>query len=994
MNEIPETAGSDRRQRPAAAPRPGRLPASDHQALPDEESADRGSLPGSASPGTWLLCVPGRDRPVPAADPAVPGPPHHQPPPANAAVAATPARRGFPGAPAFTTSPAGNGERRETPTGTPWQRSLRRWGGPGAQWDRPVAAPAALAVPLGAPVAKDAGALVQAGPDGGGAYQGPGEFPEPYPDGAALEPDGGAAYQGPGEFPEPYPDGAALEPDGAQRREGHTLFLGPSRGPRWRPRGRRLLAAAAAAIALALVAALALTLLTGHNPQAGQLAAGQTGNPATASLSPLTLGMYAGQEQRGVTQALNRIVASGTTIVATGSQTSDGIVRQQFIVSADGGASWRLAPVGVPGGGPSPAGYAATRVAGGPGGWVAVGAQAIWTSPDGLSWTLAATHGITPMLPGDQMWVMTSTAQGFLAAGRTTGGGRTQAAIWTSRDGLSWQRKTAAQLRLARPGETVQSINYAASRGSDTVISGAIVKGRSAYSAVWLSTDGGSAWTRVTVPAGHGASNWITGLGFDGSGLIAVRTGRSARGAGEGVAYFSPTGQAWRYSATVRAPDSWSPSLVKGSQYGFVIAGTSAAGQILAYTSTGTGTAWRAAAPLGSAAGEIVDGATVGSARTVIVIGSAASSPAGQQPVFLEENTAGSIRSVSLAGVPGGTVPELAVNALAADGGQEVAAGSADGYPALWRKAPGGSWALALSQPQVSAYQGLRALTSVTHGSAGWLAVGAPGPVVFTSADGKAWQDAAGPGSITSDLAGVSAAAAAAGPAGYVIAGNLAGPGGTSVADVWWSRNLTSWTRAPDVNDAGGSNQVLAVAAGPHGFVAAGSHDGQPAVWITADGRSWTTIILPAPAGASSAVLQHVAVNGGRVVALGQETTAAGSVPFAELSVNGGAIWSQVPFSTPGPDAVVTALTARSGGFTAAGQAGEPGQVQVALWTSANGAAWTRPNVKGVTGAHAGGSYQVTALASSGPGVTGIGSVVTQQSQGAFVVTLPASGRP
>jgi hypothetical protein len=46
----------------------------------------------------------------------------------------------------------------------------------------------------------------------------------------------------------------------------------------------------------------------------------------------------------------------------------------------------------------------------------------------------------------------------------------------------------------------------------------------------------------------------------------------------------------------------------------------------------------------------------------------------------------------------------------------------------------------------VSAEPGLAALTSVTHGSAGWLAVGVPGPIAFTSADGITWQPA--PGSI------------------------------------------------------------------------------------------------------------------------------------------------------------------------------------------------------------------------------------------------------
>ena len=136
----------------------------------------------------------------------------------------------------------------------------------------------------------------------------------------------------------------------------------------------------------------------------------------------------------------------------------------------------------------------------------------------------------------------------------------------------------------------------------------------------------------------------------------------------------------------------------------------------------------------------------------------------------------GAVRPVSLTAIPGGVVPELAVNGLAAAGGEQIAVGSADGYPAVWRQAPGGgSWTLVSSLSVVSAYPGLSALTSVTDGPA-WLAVGGPGPVVLTSADGISWQRASGP--IAQDLAGASAVAAAANQSGYVIAANAAGPGG------------------------------------------------------------------------------------------------------------------------------------------------------------------------------------------------------------------------
>jgi len=849
--------------------------------------------------------------------------------------------------------------------------------------------PLAVPVPLGAPVFAE--------PDSE-----PAADPQPGPE-TQVHPGLRRPTDGPPPLWDPPADPAAPPSAGYGARD--TLLLEPELPGSPQPRARRSRARRRTAtialpiVVLVAVAALALALLTGHGPRIGPLAANQKGsqpgdqpaNQGTRPQSTLTIGMYPGQQQRGVFQTIDRVVASGNTVVAIGSQASDGVVRQQFFVSADGGASWRLAPVRTPGGGEPPVGYPAARLAGGPGGWVAVGPQAIWTSQDGLSWTLAATHGITPQLPGDQMWVLSSTAQGFLAAGvGAADGGRTQAVIWTSRDGLTWERKTAAQLGLAGPGETVQSISYITSRGANTVVSGTVVKGRATYSGTWLSTDGGSTWARVPVPVDHGAGTSITGLAYDGSGMIAVRPGRSANGAGDGVAYFSPNGQAWQYAGTIDAAGGWIPTLVKGSDYGFVVTGASTTGQIVAYTSAGTGNLWQPTAPLGDAAGESVAGATVGPASTVIAIGYTEGSKVSQQPVFLKANTAGSVQPVPLAGVPGAAIPELAVNGLAIAGGQQVAVGSVDGYPAVWRKASGGSWALVSSLSQVSADPALRALTGVAYGSAGWLAVGAPGPVVFTSADGTTWQPASGPGSVTDDLAGVSAVATAAGPAGYVIVGKLVAPGGGCVADVWWSPNLSSWTRAHDVNDATGSSQVLSVAADAHGFVSVGSHNGKPAVWTTTDGRSWATIVLPVPAGASSAVLQQVAINGHRVAALGQETTAGGIVPFAALSADGGASWSEVPFSPAGPDTAFTALTADSGGFTAAGQFGEPGQRHVAVWTSANGTAWALSQFSGAAGAGAGGSSQITALSPSGSAVTAIGSIATQSNQAVFTVTVPA----
>jgi hypothetical protein len=773
-----------------------------------------------------------------------------------------------------------------------------------------------------------------------------------------------------------------------QPRTNGSLLLEPvtpgAAGPRRPRRGvvSRRTATVGGPVLAVVAAALVLALATGHFPKFGHLTANQQQNMAVAAVA---LGTYPDHEQRGVSQTVDRVVASGNTIVTMGSQTSDGVVRQQFFASTDGGATWRLASVHAPGGGPAPLGHMAQRLAGGPSGWVAVGPQAIWTSPDGLNWTLAATHGISPQLPGDQFLVLTNTAQGFLAAGEAaaTGGG-TQAVIWTSRDGLTWQRKTAAQLGLTALGATAQGIVYAAAHGPDTVISGGVVGGGN-VSAAWLSTDGGSTWTAVTIPADHGAGASVSGLGFDGSGLVAVRPGQGANGGADGVAYFSPNGQDWQYAGTVDAAGGWSPNVVKGSTNGFVVTGTTTAGQIVAYTSTGTGGTWLPTGSLGDATGESVESATVGAGGAVIAVGSTSGGTLGKQPVFLTASKAGAVRPVSLTAIPGGVVPELAVNALATAGGEQIATGSADGYPAVWRQAPGStSWTLVSSLSVASGYPGLSALTGVTHGPAGWLAVGGPGPIVLTSADGTTWQREA---RITSDLAGASGLVTAANQSGYVIAANMAASGGSATADLWWSRNLTSWTRETSMNDTNGAGQVLAIGADAHEFMAVGSEGGHPAVWTTTDGQDWTMIPLGLPPGASAAALTQVALNGDHVVALGQATNAGRSVPFAELSANGGASWQEKPFGSAGPGVAVTALTASSGEFAAASQSGSPGQQNAQIRTSATGSAWASAQVSGLSG---GGAHQISALVSSGSAVSGIGTIATEQSQQALTLSLTA----
>jgi len=489
MDTQSDRSSENRYENPPAAggPRLGGPSASAAAPLA-EELAEEDAWPGVAPPAGWFLRAPGDSGPagasgqVAVADPA-PVTPCPGGWPAQPVVGATRALRGLAGGPGFQPGRPGAGSRRGPADVSPWQTSQRLWRESDIHWQPrpapPQPAQRSARVPLGAPVFAVAGTdpTADTGPAAG---TDPAASTDPAPPGHQVQPAEDSWW--PVGHPAPlwnraYDEISPLSTSGPVTGR-DTLLLEPERpgvrrsNSRRGRLGRRTAAIAVPVAVLGAVAVLALALLTGHGPKFSQLTEGQSGGQqsklGTPARSPLTIAMYPGQQQHGVFQAVSRIVASGNTIVAIGSQASDGLIRQQFFVSANGGASWRLAPLRTPGGGQPPLGYPAARVAGGPGGWLAEGPQALWTSPDGLSWTLAATHGITPQLPHDVIFVLTKTADGFVAAGQAAApGGGSQAVIWTSHDGLSWQRMTAAERGLAGPGESVRGIYYATWRGSD-----------------------------------------------------------------------------------------------------------------------------------------------------------------------------------------------------------------------------------------------------------------------------------------------------------------------------------------------------------------------------------------------------------------------------------------------------------------------------------------------------------------------------------------------
>ncbi len=734
--------------------------------------------------------------------------------------------------------------------------------------------------------------------------------------------------------------------------------------------------------------------------------------PATAlGFPPATLAgndFMAADSGRGISQTLGQVASVGDEVVAVGAQTGARIARAQFFVSPNDGRSWTMGTVRSAGGGVPPPGHGAKFVAGGQGAWVALGRGSIWTSPDGRTWTLAPGAGL-PLLPGDQISDVARTAAGFIAVGANGPGGeaaRSTPLIFLSANGITWERLDAARLHLAAGGGRALDVRYVAVAGKQILIAGDVVtttvtgKPRRTVTvqvgAAWLSGDGGSTWVPTAgtaagpalAPPGPGAQPQVAGVAVVGHGFVLLRPATVAKRPAVD-AYYSPNGVGWTFTATLGAASGFTVGLANGGPDGAAVTGLT--GRTLTAFVSANGRAWQQTRPFGTSASQTVSGVTLAPDGTVVTTGISAG-PDSHQPVITQTGT-NAADQVDIAKIPGAVDPQLAVNSLAAQASMQVAVGSANGFPAAWTSVDGGSsWTRATgATPGVLTRPGSQQLTSVTHGTMGWLAVGgvtasaAEHPIVVVSANGASWQ--AADGERVFGASGLFTEQAAADGQGYVIVGyqNLRQVRGgqpvsvRAVAAVWWSAGLTGWQRAGDATmgalDGPGARQMMAVAASSAGFVAVGSHGDQPSAWTSADGgRSWRQADLPLPVGATRAVLQHVASTGRSVAAVGAALTTTGQhVPFAASSSNGGASWIESALPAPAGLTSVTALAAAGGTFTATGTYGSTaGHQNVVVWTSPNGSAWraAEPGGQGLTGS---GIQAITGLTVSGSTLAGVG---------------------
>lgn len=165
----------------------------------------------------------------------------------------------------------------------------------------------------------------------------------------------------------------------------------------------------------------------------------------------------------------------------------------------------------------------------------------------------------------------------------------------------------------------------------------------------------------------------------------------------------------------------------------------------------------------------------------------------------------------------------------------------------------------------------------------------------------------------------------------------------------------------------------------------------KPRAWLRSGG-SWSAVEVPLE---SRGELADVAVLNGRAVAVGQTGTAAGTRPAVWTSGDGRS-WELTPAAgdfRPGSSIVrLTAITAGVDGklLVAAQDKGTDREGDVALYSSADGQAWTRVRASGLGGP---GPQEIEGMASTPDGLAAVGTVLSGASSGPAVWTSTDGAR-
>ncbi|MDP9865188.1 MULTISPECIES: hypothetical protein [Streptosporangium] len=688
----------------------------------------------------------------------------------------------------------------------------------------------------------------------------------------------------------------------------------------------------------------------------------------------------------GSSQVLNAVASAGTVMVAVGSDTTSPVPRPLFLVSADGGGSWQLGKVTGPAGyetGPTTVGL----VAGGDGRWLAAGndpfgaGHGLWTSADGYSWGAVDPGALEAFSAGDKIMDLARTAAGFVAVGTTVlPDGTTGAIAWVSPDGRSWDRVDTREIGLP---DKVRGLKAVIAKGDAVVALGDPAEGQST-SVILRSADGGKSWLR-TGAALTGVVPEPGALAVAADGFVLVPT-QQRSDKGEVAVYCSPQGVDWTRCGTIGglAPDGSGVKRLASSSAGVAAITESGFEHYAVYTSK-DGRDWSKSTDLGQVPGSL-RALAVSAEGTLVVGGDERAADVDNRLVLLTAPKGGQARAVPLSGIDGLTRAARETARVAAGEGGFVAVGAVSGDAGIWTSADGQSWQAA-GPAQILGGSRRQALSDVARGRRGWLAVGSAmtdasttEPLLVTSDDGRSWRrvPVLGPLAPAAEHDFLAPHAVAAGPSGYVLAGEDRSPAGT-VPVLWFSSDLKRYTRAAKLPAGGGGVRLHDVSVTSSGYVAVGGAGGADhetgVVWVSADGVNWTARKPVLPPGATSAGLRHVVLYGGHIVAAGTARTGDGLRAFGAVSADNGSTWEFSWFPAE-EAAAVQDLAATEAGVVAVGWQGLPGEGDSVAWTSEDGLGWQRhaPTQGSLAGD---GAQRLGAVAVSGDQVVALGRSTT-----------------
>ncbi len=243
---------------------------------------------------------------------------------------------------------------------------------------------------------------------------------------------------------------------------------------------------------------------------------------------------------------MESVAAGGPGLVAVGYDSSDDDIDAAVWISVDG-VTWSRVPHDETVFGGEGKQIMFSVAAGGPG-VVAVGYDgfeaAVWTSVDGVTWSRVPHDEMVFGDPPQGMVSVTAGGPGLVAVGYDDSGGDRDMAVWTSVDGVTWSRVPHDETVFG--GEYWEEVQSVTAGGPGLVAVGYDGPSDATCAAVWTSVDGVT-WNRVphdNTVFGDYNNLQMNSVTAGGPGVVAVGSDRSGV-SHDAAVWTSPDGVTW-----------------------------------------------------------------------------------------------------------------------------------------------------------------------------------------------------------------------------------------------------------------------------------------------------------------------------------------------------------------------------------------------------------------------------------------------------------------